>query len=212
MSFPKTEHFSNKGLKPAFSKSLMHSIRNASKEYDELDKKKEDLKSNIKKVGTILSVHPDNSKLDKMFNSFTSSLCAVKPKNKRNSVDKDEIFKDRGRHCEVCRHRSRHLADGHILGKKKFKGINSKYYSFDNHKANILLLCNDCHTDLDNDKLSKTKLKHIVTKVKKNNRNIKRELLKDEKEISKMQDILTKIEEGVKSAVEKSINHSVAKY
>lgn len=97
--------------------------------------------------------------------------------------------------CEICGNKRRHLEKAHILQKSAFKNNKLKpktiYKEYIDSMANIILLCNNCHSDLDNGRCANSKINRIISSRNVVNSKILKMIQKD---MCYMKDVMNEIE------------------
>lgn len=180
--------FSDKRLRPLFKRKVVSNMRNFYLEHEKYLsflkklKKNEILLDYIKKGG----VHDIVSDLKKQI-KFPIS-------NKLN----------RKGECLCCDEKRESLDKAHVITRAAYKHYRIKprtYFKwYLNSVPNILLVCSNCHKDLDHGRLSDSDVNRIISRKNKQNTHTLVILKRDIKKMKKVDNFFKKLEKKIKKA------------
>lgn len=168
IKLPSKEYFSDIRLKPLFSRDLIWLFHQLWEKLDNCSKEFEHLKQHYSR----LLNKKDLEKLERNYDSHISVILFMDAKSDDGKQLFTKTFGLQPNTCELCGERRRQLKRCHIVQKRFFKNSPDLYRDYDMHFANILLLCANCHNDLDEHSVSNTKLNRLINRRKRINKKM----------------------------------------
>lgn len=208
MRFPADKHFANIKLKKAFNKRVLKKLDNIDNEYKKVEKKSNEVSKKIKRISKYIRLKgAQTSKVQQLFDKYNENLIVYRAKSKKK-VARDKIKSKRGMRCEACRRLVRHPEIAHMIKRGSFRGPNAKYNEFKMHRLNSLLLCADCHTDLDSqdNHLKTRKMGRLIKGIKHRNKKALKNMNKDMKITAILEKRIEKIDKSLKKELSKAMN------
>ncbi|MFA5796742.1 MAG: hypothetical protein WC916_01735 [Candidatus Woesearchaeota archaeon] len=130
--------------------------------------------------------------------------------NKKPFIKNLQDITDRHNKCEICREKRNNPAKAHIITRAAFRNDQLKpkkaYSQYINSLANIMLVCENCHADLDKGRLANHKIRAIIRIRKKVNRRLIKTISRDIIYMKSMIKELKQYESQVKSIFRKRMS------
>lgn len=204
---PNKFNFSDSRLHPIFDKGIIQKIDTFNQVYDDFYLSAQDFKNSF--------FHSFLLKKDakKIVDSLEKNITFYNPKKTDGNFKYDlwEFTKRKNR-CEICGLYRKYLDKAHILKRSAYKNDQLKpkraFKDYIDSIANILIVCSNCHSDLDRGRCSKTRIRHLVRRRKAANKRIGRFIQTD---INYMNDVLTHLEE-IDSKLHKFFNVKIRQF